>query len=200
MRHVFLVLTVLLLSKMVEAQRNNPPDKDTQVRDGKFDPKKLVYGGNLGLNFGDFTFINLSPQVGYQFSEFVTAGVGVNYVATSIKTRSFNTGNELFRENYGYAGLSVFGRVFPTNFLFVSAQPEMNYSWGKIKYRDSRPDEKLQASWIPSFLVGAGAVLGGGNGDRGRGRGMLLSVQYDLAQDPRSPYGTRAFINIGYAF
>jgi len=196
MRPFFLVISVLLLSNLVEAQRSMPQDKDTQVWDRKFDPSKLVYGGNLGMNFGDFTFINLSPQVGYQLSDFVTAGAGVNYVATSIKTRNFNTGNELQRENFGYAGLNLFTRLFPTNFLFVSAQPEMNYSWGKIKYRDSRPDQKLQTAWIPSFLVGAGVVVGGAS----KGRGMLISLQYDLAQDPRSPYGTKAFINIGYAF
>lgn len=199
MRSLIVLLFSLFLSGQLFAQRNAPDDRkpETQQRpDRKFDPSKLVFGGNMGLNFGDFTFVNLSPQVGYQFSDFITAGAGVNYVATSIKTRNFNTGDELFRENYGYAGLNLFTRVFPVNFLFVSLQPEMNYSWGKIKFKDGRPDQQLEASWIPSALVGAGAVLGGGRA----GRGMLLSVQYDLAQDPRSPYGTRAFINFGYAF
>ncbi len=197
MRNLLILLTAVLMSSFVHAQRTYPDDRisPTERPDRKFDPKKLVFGGNLGLSFGDFTFVNLSPQVGYQFSDFITAGAGVNYVATSIKTRSFNTGDELFRENYGYAGLNLFARVFPVDFLFVSLQPEMNYSWGKIKFKDGRPDQQLESSWIPSFLVGAGAVLGGSGG-----RGMLLSVQYDLAQDPRSPYGTRAFINIGYAF
>jgi hypothetical protein len=87
--------------------------------------------------------------------------------------------------------MNLFGRVFPTNFLFAMLQPEINYSWGKINYTSSSiPDSKLDTKWVPTLLVGAGVMMGG----------LMLSIQYDLAQDPRSPYGSNAFVGMGYAF
>ena len=44
-----------------------------------FDKSKLFFGGNLGLAFGTYTIINVSPQVGYHFSPMFAGGVGVNY-------------------------------------------------------------------------------------------------------------------------
>jgi hypothetical protein len=159
----------------------------------KFDPSRLVIGGNLGVSFGDFTFVNISPQVGYMFSPMFTAGAGINYVHSSSKYL-LNT-NEEVKESYSYAGINLFGRFFPTNFLFLMAQPEINYSWGNIKVT-GRPEQKLGTAWIPSFLIGGG-IMAGGRGGRG---GVMLSLQYDLVQDPRSPYGTRPFVGMGYAF
>jgi hypothetical protein len=163
---------------------------DTTTEKKKFDPNRLVFGGNLAVSFGDFTFINISPQVGYRFTPFFTGGAGINYINSSVKVRDIN-GNDLYKESYGYAGMNLFGRVFPTNFLFAMLQPEINYSWGKINYTSSSiPDSKLDTKWVPTLLVGAGVMMGG----------LMLSIQYDLAQDPRSPYGSNAFVGMGYAF
>lgn len=194
-KKLWIGLLLTVVAGVSFGQMTRPAATDDEQRG--FKKENLVFGGNLGLTFGDFTFVNLSPQVGYRFADWITAGAGVNYVHTSIRTRAFGSGDELFRENYSYAGANIFGRLFPADFLFVSLQPEANYSWGKIKYRDGRGTVSIDGRWIPSFVVGAGMVLGG-NGQRGRG--TLISLQYDLAQDPRSPYGTRPFVNVGFAF
>jgi hypothetical protein len=83
--------------------------------------------------------------------------------------------------------------------LYVSAQPEINYSWGKIK-QDGEEDIKLDGKWLPACLVGAGAVLS----PNGKG-GMFIGIQYNLIQYKgddiyRSPYGTHPYINIGFGF
>lgn len=204
MKRYFVLVLILLAGAGLQAQtifdrpggrRPVPATPEDEEVKG-FDKSKLVYGGNMGLQLGNFTFINFSPQVGYQFSDFITAGAGINYIYSSIRTRDFN-GNVLWRENLGFAGANLFARLFPTDFLFVSIQPEVNYRWGNVRYRDGRPDQTLPSAVVPTLLAGAGIVMGSG----GRpGRGTLISVQYDLAQDPRSPYGTRAFINFGFAF
>lgn len=171
-----------------------PPPAEQEKEKKKFDPSRLVFGGNLGASFGDYTFVNVSPQVGYMFSNMFTAGAGINYVHSSYKTRY---SNEEITESYNYAGINLFGRVFPTNFLFASLQPEINYSWGKIKFENNtQPDIEQDAEWIPTILVGAGVMMGG-RGGRG---GLMLSIQYDLAQNPRSPYGTSPFIGMGFSF
>jgi hypothetical protein len=199
---LFSIISVMLLAQYSPNARPGygiNMQQPTTVNDSSekkgFDPSRLVFGGNLALSFGDYTFINISPQVGYMFSPMFTAGAGVNYINSSLKYEDIN-GNEVYKESYGYAGMSLFGRFFPTNFLFAMVQPEMNYSWGKVDFNDSSmPDTKLDSKWVPTFLVGAGVMVGSG----GRG-GLMLSIQYDLAQDPRSPYGSNAFFSMGYAF
>ncbi len=39
-------------------------------------------------------------------------------------------------ERQGYGGLNIFGRFYPIQYAFLQAQPEMNYSWGSVKYSD----------------------------------------------------------------
>lgn len=205
MRSVFVFMFLLMfacagigqvVNPMGPMPKNYEEEKEEKAPKG-FDPNRLVLGGNLGLSFGDISFINLSPQVGYQFSNSFIAGMGINYINTSITYRDL-AGQRLYKESFSNAGINIFGRLFPTNFLFLMAQPEINYSWGKVKfYNSNQPDLELSSAWVPSFLVGGGLMLGGSQ--RGRG-GFMISVQYDLVQDPRSPYGTRPFIGMGYAF
>jgi hypothetical protein len=191
-------LSILSSAQMVQnyPQRPSQLSEDSTMEKKGFDPSRLVFGGNFSMSFGDFTFINVSPQVGYRFTEMFTAGAGLNYINTGIKFRDVN-GNQIYKENYGYAGLNLFGRLFPTNFLFLMAQPEMNYSWGKVDFNNNdQADIKLDTKWVPTLLVGAGLTMGGRSG---RG-GLMLSIQYDLAQDPRSPYGSNPFVGMGFSF
>jgi hypothetical protein len=199
-------LAFLFFSAGINAQNapvtplSNKPVEEADTTEPKkgFDPNRLVIGGSLGASFGDYTFVNLSPQVGYMFNQYITAGAGINYVFQSVKTYQAGTSNYIYKENYSYVGMNLFARVFPIRFLFISAQPELNYGWGKVKFNDEYfqdPDIKQDGKFIPSFLVGAGAVLS----PNGKG-GMFISLQYDLIQDDRSPYGTKPYLSIGFGF
>ncbi len=211
MKASFLCIPLFLMSLLAVAQppatplyNNNQyqaPSQDS-LPAKKFDPRRLVIGGNIGATFGDYTFVNLSPQVGYMFNKYLTAGVGVNYVFSSIKYYRGQADYD-YKYNYSYAGMNIFGRFSPVRFLFLSAQPELNYNWGKIKYNDKYyqlPDEKVDGLFVPSFLIGAGAILS----PSGRG-GLMVSVQYDVIQYKKdglflSPYGNKPYLNIGFAF
>lgn len=191
MKKIFSIVALAFSMAPLFAQETPASDEAPK----KFDKSKLVMGGNIGATFGDFTFIQFSPQVGYMFNRNIIAGAGVNFSYSSQKLRYFN-GDESQRYNYGYAGLNVFTRVYPVNFLFLSAQPELNYNWGKIKYKNPpAADVKIDGKFIPSLLVGGGLAIPMGN----RGQTML-SLQYDVLQNSRSPYGSRAFFNVGFAF
>jgi hypothetical protein len=186
-----LVCSCSLLFAQEDSSYVDPPKE----KEKKFDPSRLVFGGVVGASFGDFTFVQVSPQVGYAFSQYLTAGAGINFIFSSEKYRNFN-GDLLYKYEYGYGGLNVFARVFPVRFLMVSAQPELNYTWGKIKsYTPNTPVAKIDPSFVPCLLLGAGVVIPTG----GRG-GMMLSLQYDVIQNERSPYGRNAFINFGFTF
>jgi long-subunit fatty acid transport protein len=46
--------------------------------------------GNFGLAIGSYTIINISPQVGYRFTQALAAGMGVNLIYVSEKQRDLS--------------------------------------------------------------------------------------------------------------
>lgn len=184
MKKCLLAVCLLVLTLAVQAQ-------DEEPKRG-FDKSKLFFGGNLGLSFGSYaTLVNVSPQIGYRFNDYLAAGAGINFIYSSYKQRFLNSAND-YKENYGVTGLNIFGRVYPIEYIMLQIQPEMNYTWGKYKFSDGRPDIKLENKFVPSLIGTGGAVIPAGRG------AFLITVNYDLIQDERSPYGNRAFYNFGY--
>ncbi|HEX6426048.1 MAG TPA: hypothetical protein VF008_00130 [Niastella sp.] len=162
-------------------------EEEVPVKQG-FDKSKLFFGGNFGLGFGSVsTLVNVSPQVGYRFNRFLAAGAGVNFIYSSYKYEWLG-----YKEQFGVTGLNIFGRFYPIEYAFVQLQPEANYTWGKYKFLDDRPDIKLDSKVVPSLLGGVGAAIPAGRGY------FIVMAQYDLLQNERSPYGNRAFFNFGY--
>ena len=173
----------------VFAQEEEQPEKKG------FDKSKLFISGTFGLSFGDFTLVNISPQLGYRFNNILAAGVGINGIYSSAKTR-YVTGETALREDYGVVGLNIFGRVYPIQYAFLQIQPEANYTWGKLKDYGPDPDEeyKLEGKFVPSLLAGAGAAIPAGGG------AFVIMAQYDLLQNTRTPYGSKVFFSFGFNF
>ncbi len=162
-------------------------EEEEPVKKG-FDKSKLFFGGNFGLGFGSVsTLVNVSPQIGYRFNRYLAAGAGVNFIYSSYKYQW-----EGYKEQFGVAGLNIFGRVYPIDYIFLQVQPEANFTWVKYKFDDGRPDVKLDDKIVPSLLGGIGAAIPAGRG------AFIVMAQYDLLQNERSPYGNRAFFNFGY--
>lgn len=192
------IIKYLLLFLFIFNTVDSWAQEEGEERKG-FDKSRLFYGGNFGMSFGDFTFINISPQVGYRLSRYFAAGVGVNGQYTNIKTRI--NGQTIDRQEYGVAGMNVFGRVYPIPQIFAQVQPELNYVWGNYKYYLNPPSEStLNAKILPSMLIGAGGAL-----PMGRAGALLLMLQYDVLNkngtfsDPGTPYGSRLFYSIGFS-
>ncbi|MBS1654139.1 MAG: hypothetical protein JSU05_04770 [Bacteroidetes bacterium] len=178
-------LLSLLCISFVQAQ------DDAEGKKG-FDKSKLFFGGNFGLSFGDYTLINISPQVGYRFNKTLAAGMGFNMQYISVKDRP--NGIIYSKTSQGVAGLNIFGRVYPAQFLLLQAQPEANYVWGKVKYYNGSPSDVLDARIVPSLLLGGGVAMPAGRG------AFLATVFYDVLQNTYSPYGRQAIFNFGYNF
>jgi hypothetical protein len=183
-----LMLTTLLMQDL-QAQDDAPVEKEG------FDRSRLFGGGSFILNFGDITIINISPQVGYHFNRYFAAGVGINGQYSSFKTINGYDGSTLSREEYGVAGLNVFGRFYPIQQVILQVQPEANYVWGKVKYYDTNQEYKLDGKIIPSLLLGAGGAI-----PMGRSGALNILAQYDILQNDRTPYGNKVFFSFGYNF
>jgi hypothetical protein len=167
--------------------------QDDEPVERGFDKNKLFFGGSFGLAFGNSTLVNVSPQLGYRFNQYFAAGAGINMQYSAFKSE-YSTGQTYSREEYGMAGLNLFGRVYPIPQILLQLQPEMDYTWGNLKlYGPPEYTEKLDGKFIPCVLAGAGGMI-----PAGRNSGFIVMVQYDLVQDARSPYGKNVFYSFGF--
>ena len=159
-----------------------------QDSDGKgFDKSKLFVGGTLGLAFGTYTIVNISPLVGYRFSPYFAAGAGVNY-------SYYGYDDGYYTSKQTYAGMSLFGRVYPIQQLFIQVQPELNYMWASQTPDGGQNLPQLKINqFVPSLLMGGGAAIPtGANG------AITISVMYDVLQNIWSPYYHQAVYGFGY--
>lgn len=170
----------------------NASAQEDSVKKG-FSKEKIFIGGNFGLSFGNYTLINVSPQVGYRFNKTLAAGAGLNLLYSSQKNEDAY-GNDQNKVVQGITGLNIFGRLYPIQHIMLQIQPELNYRFGHIRYYDGREPKKtsLDAEIVPSILAGGGVVLPSPAG------AFIISMMYDVLQNPNSPYGSKPFINVGY--
>lgn len=183
----------------VSAQYGRPFSEDQyqMPRDSSakgFDRSRLFVGGNLGLSFGDFTYINVSPLIGYRFSDLFAAGVQINTQYESAKY--YDADNRLDRKDrYTLLGAGIFGRVYPIPQLFIHLQPEENFLRGKEKFYDGTPEAKYRTH-VTSMLVGGGYAMPISGASE-----FSVMILYDILQETNSPYGNqpifRAGVNIG---
>jgi hypothetical protein len=147
----------------------------------KFDKSKLELGGTLGFSFGsssatgESTGLNISPEIGYRFSKYFSAGAGLSYIYRSYSDYDFS-------ENY--AGLTFYGRFRPIKYIVLLAEPEFYRTWGK----------NFESRFVPTLLLGGGATMPIGHG------GVSFTLSYDVLQNDYSPYYNRLVYTIGYTF
>jgi hypothetical protein len=173
----------LLIIAMAIIQSTIAQDSDG----GGFDKSKLFFGGNLGFAFGTYTIVNVSPLVGYRFSNVLAAGVGLNY-------NYYGYDNGIYTSKQTYAGMNLFGRVYPIQQLFLQVQPELNYMWASQTPDAGQQFEPFKTNqFVPSLLLGGGAAIPtGANG------AITISIMYDVLQNVWSPYYHQAVYGFGY--
>ncbi len=101
--------------------------------------EKFYVGGNVGAQFGTFTFINLAPLVGFKVTERLSIGTQVQY-----QYFKDNSGAGFESHVYGYSG---FGRYFFTDHLF--GHTEYQILNGNFDYSGTRVN-------IPNLFIGGG--------------------------------------------
>ena len=142
--------------------------KENQTKKG-FDPNRLVFGGGVGLMFGDITNISIQPFIGYRITDKFAAGISMGYNYYSEKnglvSNPVNSGPgnpvepklENFTQSIYTAGLWGQYNIFSN--ILVRAQFEIN----NIDYYESTPtivgnyyENEKQRLNIPCLLLGAG--------------------------------------------
>jgi len=157
---------------------NKPPVEDFA--------KRLRYGGSFGAFFGQQTYIELSPKVGYKVNERLVAGLGLNYIYFS--TRDY--GQKFVTHIYGP---TVFAQYALISGLFAYGE----YNAYNVAVYNPLPPYEEKRIWIGSAPVGIGYYSGGQMG------GVYLSILYDLINNPASPYyngGMPILLRVGFLF
>ncbi len=150
---------------------------------GFFD--RVYFGGNFNMQFGQITFIDVSPLAGYMFTDRFSAGPGVTY-------RYLRYG-ELFG-NYSTSiyGGRVFARHTVGNQFFLHGEYESLSV--ELVGRNSSGDIVTNRDWVPGLLLGGGLFQ-----PIGKKAGVQLFILYNFLYDElRSPYNEPYVIGAGF--
>lgn len=178
------LLLCLLFSVSVFAQYDSTETKPQKNRRPFKD--KIYFGGNLGLQFGNQTYIDVSPLVGYKFNDKFSAGIGVTYIYFK---QHFPQYSQYDYETSIYGG-RVFSRYFFIENLFAHAEVEvLNMEVFDVIKSD------YERKNILSPLIGVGYIQRFGNAG-----GIYILLLYNINDTPDSPYSNpvvRIGVNIG---
>lgn len=136
--------------------------------------QRLVYGGNLQLNFGNLTIIEVSPRVGYRVTEDLIAGLGTNFMYIG------------YRENYFYPGSPSFdftvwgGNVFTSYNVPIGLPVALQGEFEMLNFDVYNPQTfEEERQWVPALRFGGGYFQAINN----RGGGVYLVALYDVLWD-----------------
>lgn len=129
------------------------------------------FGGNAGVQFGTFTFINVSPRMFYLVTEKWWVGTGLTFIYSKDNTNYGVTIPNQYRQQFVY-GLNLFTTYQLIGPVFVQAEYEplnfeRTYQTGPGEYFEDR-------LWVNNLFLG-----GGLSQPMGRGA-IFLSVLYNV--------------------
>lgn len=141
---------------------------------------RAFLGGNFGLQFGNITFIDVSPIVGYRITDRFHAGPGITY--------------RYFRIS-GFEGTSTYGgSLFARRIIGAQFFAQAQYEQLNTIYPSFDTPNALERGWVPGFFLGGGIFQ-----PLGRRGAVILSGMYNLLYDNvRSPYGSPWVFNVGF--
>ncbi len=177
-RHLYFLLLLIIVSIAAKAQKESD-DEPTEFHGFK---KELLFtGGTLNLSlFNGTTVLGATPQLGYNITKWLDAGVLFGFTYSS--QRDYY--NNKLRQTI--IGPGAFARIFPVNFLFLSAQYEHNFI--RLKDLPASGGSTIYKYNVSSLLLGAGYT----SGREGRNSPyFFFSVSVDVLQKYNSPYTDR---------
>jgi hypothetical protein len=152
--------------------------------------KKLRPGGNFGAQFGNITYIEVSPLVGYQVTERFVPGLGASYIyyAEKFNGRTFST--------------SLYGpRVFAR---YILLQEQNIFVHGEVQSIsaerfDTRSGESKGRRWLTSPLLGGGVLL-----PIGKRSAFMIMALYNFAYESNNAANTLLYnppiiIRVGFS-
>lgn len=202
MKKYILVVCLLCftLSAKLFAQNNHPylggdnnstatapaNEQEGETTKKGFDKSKLRIGGALGATFGNYTYIQVAPVVGYRFFKWFEPGIGVAYQYQNYRGDAYN--NPFTAHVYGG---NAYVRIYPWRNLFAQGQAVL-YNFNQ-KEKVGTQTYKASVTY-GNVLVGAGYNFEVGNN-------TFVSVQLMVNLIENALYPTRRpFLDFGFSF
>jgi len=156
-------------------------------------PRRVYFGGNLGLQFGTITDIMLSPMVGYRITPRLSAGLGFTYEYYEDRRWTPKYTTHLYgpRAFARYLAIASFSNILPINYnggIFFHGEYEalnmdQNY-FGNYQ----PPQGENSRFWMNSWLLGLGLrqpISATGS--------INFLVLFYLGDDTNTPYSNPIF-------
>lgn len=143
--------------------------------------ERVTFGGNLQLQFGSYTFIYLSPTIGYIPFEKVNVGVGLIYNYISINYGAYG------KYDQSIYGTHTYARYFITDGVFIQGQYDRLFQPGGSFFG------KTDRIWVDYGMVG-----GGFRQSIGKKASLTTTLMYNLTPNLLSIYPSRLVIQFGF--
>jgi hypothetical protein len=191
-----LIISLFILTASIFAQVEEPvsprqgePKEKARLSD------RLVFGGDIGLNFGTITYIKLAPIIGYRLTERLTAGLGPIYIYERYKNYNLSSSTyggkaivsfTVFKgaENVGPLGIGDI--VLHAENEVINVQPLYKSTLNLYDFGDR--------IWIDNLLMGGGLV------QTISGKfSVSIFMLWDVTRNEYSPYSNPIF-KFGFNF
>lgn len=149
------------------AQDENP----NSLKDVPFG-QRIYLGGDLGLSFGNITFVNVNPIIGYRLNKVWSAGLGAKYIYY---------GEDYPAYNWKYSTSMYGGSVFTKYLIGENLLAHAEFETLNAEVREFLSTD-LTRKWVPMGFVGGGYRQGLG------GTYIQILALYDVINDRHSPY------------
>lgn len=146
---------------------------------------KLFFGGGLGLSFGDVTYVNVAPVIGYRITPKLSTGMRLTYQYRKYKN-PFPPYDSFESNDFG---IGAFGRFIVFGPVYLQAEYEyLSYEY----YTTADSKERLGFN---SFMAGGGIMQ-----PIGRHAAIFFTLLYNFSyKDDNSiqPYGRPLIMRAG---
>ncbi|CAN5232076.1 hypothetical protein BH09BAC5_BH09BAC5_16260 [soil metagenome] len=177
----FLSVLFLFLFQGLALSQDREPATPKKEMPGSF-TERLVYGGNMGLNFGNVTSISISPMIGYKVTERFIPGIGATYNYLKFHYQGYQS------EAIHIYGGSIWARYYILDNIFLHGEYEaLNGEWDPY----FRPNYRY---YLNSVFLGGGYRQSMGN------LSTYVLVLYNVTYSQNSPYPSPLVLRVGFGF
>lgn len=201
-KEVVFLLGVVCLSMILSFASTNA-SAQVRVRDSSktrgVSSSKFFFGGSIGFTFGSYTYVNISPVVGYRFTPRWTVGVGGTFQYYKTNSSLFNNTESIVYGGSGFVRYMIvqdIGKLIPMVKTDGGFYLHTEYEALSLETSVFDQDNELSGKryWARSVLVG-----GGFRQQVGRRAYLFLELLWNLTYDSQLPYNNPLF-RVGFTF